>query len=431
MNGGGSSAGNTNAAAGARGSANIGGSSNNNSPHVSRHRQAASLGPPSHAFGKSSSTYADKEERESLIGNGNGNGNTSNPYHNGAHRKVHGNHHAVGGRWTTAWWRNVFAIGIMAVICFVAGEMYGERKAGRGSSSSSGNKSLRQSGVVQKFSGGEPMTQFIVISQQRSGSRFLTSLLDGHKNIRCGNEELLQWTKDHGGDPDNAANGKDLTGSTVKDYATEMEAIMQRLPKEPTDGSPEGSPMTHVGFKIMYDQGILHFGEDLLQHLDDNNIKIIHLVRKNKLLQYVSKDSNNKDKGVEGHNAHPTTEEEAAQLRDVTVDGKVKKIIKFLREKAGETKAATDLLDAHFGPEGYLTIYYEDLDEDNQREMDRIFDYLDVASVKVQSEYTKIHEGKRTREYFAEEDRAEVEAAIRDSRFADMLEPNPPGYLGW
>ena len=63
--------------------------------------------------------------------------------------------------------------------------------------------------------------------------------------------------------------------------------------------------------------------------------------------------------------------------------------------------------------------------------MDRIFDYLDVASVRVQSEYTKIHEGKRTREYFAEEDRAEVEAAIRDSRFADMLEPNPPGYLGW
>lgn len=386
------------------------------------------MGPPSHVFGKTSSTFADNEERESLMGNS----SSSNPYHNGANRKVHGNHHAVGGRWTTAWWRNVLAIGLMAVICFVAGEMYGERKAGRGNGSSSGSKNLRHSGVVQKFSGEGPKNhQFIVISQQRSGSRFLTSLLDGHKNIRCGNEELLQWTKDHGGDPDNAANGKDLTGSTVKDYAAEMEATMQRLPKEPTDGSPEGSPTTHVGFKIMYDQGILHFGEDLLQHLDDNNIKIIHLVRKNKLLQYVSKDSNNKDKGVEGHNAHPTTEEEAAQLRDVTVDGKVKKIIKFLREKAGETKAATDLLDAHFGPEGYLTIYYEDLDEDNQREMDRIFGYLDVESVKVQSEYTKIHEGKRTREYFAEEDRAEVEAAIRDSRFADMLEPNLPGYLGW
>ena len=404
--------------------------SNNNSPHVSRHRPAAAVAgsavPPSHLFGgKSPSSYAsDNEERESLMGNS----NSSNPYHNGASRKVHANHQPLTGRWTSAWWRNVLAIGIMAAACFMAGEVYGERKAGRSGTSTS----LRHSGTVQKSPGASKIeNQFIVISQQRSGSRFLTSLLDGHKNIRCGNEELLQWTKDHGGDPDNAANGKDLTGSTVKDYAAEMEAIMQRLPLEPTEGSPEGSPTTHVGFKIMYDQGILHFGEELFQHLDDSGVKIIHLVRKNKLLQYVSKDSNNQDKGVEGHNAHPTTEEEAAQLRDVTVDGKVKKIIKFLREKAGETKAATDLLDAHFGPEGYLTIYYEDLDENNQREMDRIFGYLDVQSVKVQSEYTKIHEGKRTREYFAEEDRDEVEAAIRDSRFAGLLEPDLPGYLGW
>jgi LPS sulfotransferase NodH len=416
-NGGRGSAGNANA-----GNTNTGGG--HNSPHVSRHRQAAGLGgPPSHIFGKLSTSYADDEERESLMGNS----NSSNPYHNRAN-KVHGNHHAVSGRWTPSWWRNVLAIGLMAAVCFMVGEAYGERQASRRNGSSSEN--LRHTGVVQKFSG-EPKNQFIIISQQRSGSRFLTSLLDGHKNIRCGNEELLQWTKDHGGDPENAANGKDLTGSTVQDYAAEMEAIMHRLPKDPTDGSPEGSLTTHVGFKIMYDQGILHFGEELLQHLEDNNIKIIHLVRKNKLLQYVSKDSNNKDKGVDGHNAHPTTEEEAAQLRDVTVDGKVKKIIKFLREKAGETKAATDLLDAHFGSEGYLTIYYEDLDDDNQREMDRIFDYIDVESIKVQSEYTKIHEGKRTREYFAEEDRAEVEAAIRNSRFADMLEPNLPGYLGW
>eukprot|EP00563_Minutocellus_polymorphus_P004972 CAMPEP_0181026408 /NCGR_PEP_ID=MMETSP1070-20121207/3625_1 /TAXON_ID=265543 /ORGANISM="Minutocellus polymorphus, Strain NH13" /LENGTH=430 /DNA_ID=CAMNT_0023103601 /DNA_START=75 /DNA_END=1367 /DNA_ORIENTATION=- len=420
-NGGGSGG---NASAGARSTTNAGGN-NNNSPHVSRHRQAAaavgSAVPPSHLFGKLSSSYAD-EERESLVGNSNG----SNQYHNGASRKVHANHHPVIGRWTSAWWRNVLAIVIMAAACFMAGEMYGERKAGRSGTS----KNLRHGGVVPKSSG-NAKNQFIIISQQRSGSRFLTSLLDGHKDIRCGNEELLQWTKDHGGDPDNDANGKDFSGSTVKDYATEMEAIMERLPQEPTDGSPEGSPTTHVGFKIMYDQGILHFGEELLQHLDDNDIKIIHLVRTNKLLQYVSKDSNNKDKGVEGHNAHPTTEEEAAQLRGVTVDGKVKKIIKFLREKAGETKAATDLLDAHFGPEGYLTIYYEDLDEDNQREMDQIFGYLGVESVKVQSEYTKIHEGKRTREYFAEEDRDEVEAAIRESRFAEMLEPNLPGYLGW
>jgi LPS sulfotransferase NodH len=266
----------------------------------------------------------------------------------------------------------------------------------------------------------------VVISQQRSGSRFLTSLLDCHKTIRCGNEELLQWTKDIGGAY------KEFEGKKVADYYHQVDLIMDELPTQPTPLSPLGSPVTHVGFKIMYDQGILHYGEDLMQRLDEDNVKVIHLVRKNKLLQYVSKDSNNQDKGVEGHNPHPTTEAEAAQLRAVTVDGKVKKIIKFLREKAGETKAATDLLDAHYGTDGgYLTLYYEDLDQDNQGEMTRIFNFLGVEDEKVKSEYTKIHEGQRTREYFAEEDRDDVEAAIRESRFEYMLQPDPPSYLGW
>jgi len=328
--------------------------------------------------------------------------------------------------------RNVLAVCLISAACFLAGATYGQHNERASSStaahllrsSSIGGKSL----VKKTNSGGggaKPGNRFVVVSQQRSGSRFLTSMLDSHKTIRCGNEELLQWTKDIGGGE------KDLEGKKVDDYYHQVDMVMDQLPSQATPHSPVGSPLTHVGFKIMYDQGILHYGEDLLQRLDENNVKIIHLVRKNKLLQYVSKDSNNKDKGVEGHNPHPTTEAEAAQLRTVTVDGKVKKIIKFLREKAGETKAATDLLDAHYGPGGYLSLYYEDLDQDNQGEMSRIFNFLGVEDEKVQSEYTKIHEGQRTREYFAEEDRDEVEAAIRESRFEYMLQPDPPSYLGW
>ena len=64
----------------------------------------------------------------------------------------------------------------------------------------------------------------------------------------------------------------------------------------------------------MYNQGPTHYGKDLMARLDERGIKVVHLIRSNKLLQYISFESNEKDKHLMADRQKAAAAEEAEEL---------------------------------------------------------------------------------------------------------------------
>lgn len=262
--------------------------------------------------------------------------------------------------------------------------------------------------------------KFLIFAQQRSGSKFLTSLMNNHPQISCGNEELLHLIPPPGDDA--------LAGFDIDMYMKMVTGTFTQLVEGHALHSPNSmahvDTVTHVGFKIMYDQGLLQFQDQLLAKCDELGIKVIHLVRRNKLLQYVSYASNKKDRleNADGHVPHPTTEAEIKALAEIRVPGKPDKVLKYLDRKNNDVKEMSNILAKYLEQPSLSTVNYEDLSADNDGEMARLFKFLDVKVQKVTTDLAKIHKDKKIHEYFEEEDQDALRDALKESEFAWILE---------
>ena len=282
--------------------------------------------------------------------------------------------------------------------------------------------------------------KFLIFAEQRSGSRFLTDLLDDHDQIICGNEELNH--------KDTSMNLKHMT---IEEYMKLLEEtyddVFQSKVALSSANANDGSLV--VGYKVMYNQGVTHFGKDLMARLDEAGIKVIHLIRRNKLLQYISFASNEKDKhlmadkekaaelaaaaaaaSAEGegvplkHQAHPKTKEDAQRIRDeLTISGKhPDKILSFMEAREADDKAVSNLVSTYLDTANYAFVDYEDLSRETEKQMERLFALLGVEQRKVQSQMEKIHEGKLTRDYFKKGQQDAVKEALEKSEFRWMLD---------
>mmetsp|Transcript_28204 Transcript_28204/g.81579 ORF Transcript_28204/g.81579 Transcript_28204/m.81579 type:complete len:387 (+) Transcript_28204:209-1369(+) len=261
--------------------------------------------------------------------------------------------------------------------------------------------------------------KFLVFAEQRTGSRFLTDLLDDHPSVRCGNEELNH--------PGSAVNVKH---TPLDEYMDVLDDTWNRLSE--TDGNhnhkqyyrPDATgPASAVGFKAMYNQGPMYYGAELLSLLGASDVRVIHLVRRNKLQQYISTEANHLDKKQEGHNAHPHTEEEAEKLRQITVSGKPNKVLHFMRQKTEEDARVSDLVESNVARDHFEIVGYEELSDNTQRVTARLFDLLGVdAKREVETDMAKIHKDMPTRNYFEEEEREGLREALEQSEFAWVLE---------
>ena len=319
----------------------------------------------------------------------------------------------------------ILVLSLAAMIIFatgyVAGERHGERlgvSIGASNSDLLGRGHDAHDGTVTTGSQNTKTYQkFLVFAEQRSGSRFLTELLDDHPQVRCSNEELNH--------PGSAINIKHLS---LDDYLAELDKAYQRVFQNSKHGSPREEQIKAVGFKVMYNQGVVHYGSDLMEKLDEMNIKVIHLERRNKLLQYISEMSNEKDKQIKAegkdsdkHIAHPTTPEEAERIRDeITVNGRPSKVLHFMQKKFEGDKEVSDLVSEHL--HDYARVIYEQLSDKTEEEMATLFDFLGVDKRNVHSRMEKIHKGKPTRSYFAEKDQEELRVALEESDFAWVLD---------
>ena len=267
--------------------------------------------------------------------------------------------------------------------------------------------------------------KFLVFAEQRTGSRFLTDLLDDHPGVRCGNEELNH--------PGSAVEVKD---TTLDEYMGVLEDTWARLwstggnHNHKAAGQTAARTAKAVGFKAMYNQGPMYYGDPLLSLLDENDVRVIHLVRRNKLMQYISTEANQIDKKhaakaeVEGaHNAHPHTEEEAKKLRQITVSGKPNKVLHFMRQKTEEDAKVSELIESNVARDHFEIVHYEDLSDHTQTVTARLFDLLGVDDEReVKTDMTKIHKDMPTRNYFKEEQREALREALEQSEFAWVLD---------
>lgn len=193
--------------------------------------------------------------------------------------------------------------------------------------------------------GNKNYKKFIVISTSRTGSTLLMALLNNHKNVICDGELF-----------------KNLNGKSCEYIWYDF---FNHKPKN----------IKQVGFKLFYshprdkDKTVW----DII--LNDKDIKIIHLMRKNILRIYLSQRIGIKTK---------QWTENVNRPHNISLESK--KVDIDFQECSDAFNKITDYQDKTkqmFKNHEYLEVYYEDIVENREIELDRIFDFLNVEKMEV------------------------------------------------
>lgn len=125
-------------------------------------------------------------------------------------------------------------------------------------------------------------TKFVIVGAQRSGTTFIRQRLFSHGDVKCHGE---LFCKNY---PFNAAYRvycKKNIGRRLCHYLARAGLVREYL--DEIYGSCEGDV---VGFKLMYSEvrSIPYAYPSNLNYIDENEIKVVHIPRKNVLKTYVS-----------------------------------------------------------------------------------------------------------------------------------------------
>ena len=144
---------------------------------------------------------------------------------------------------------------------------------------------------------------------------------------------------------------------------------------------------------------------------DDKNIKIIHLVRENKLRTYVS-----------GQIARKTNQWTRKTNHKISIEDKQIKIeTEDLLEKLKEMKKFEDQTKIQFSGHEFLEISYEDLVSDKNKIMGQVFELLNIKNGPLQSSHKK-QNSETLKDIILNYD--EVKSALQDSEFEYLLKMN-------
>jgi LPS sulfotransferase NodH len=200
-------------------------------------------------------------------------------------------------------------------------------------------------------------TRFVIIFSGRSGSTHLRSLLNNHPDIFCRDEKFHDKNKNYSSD-------------RVNTIAKELSSVFS-------------SNKNVVGFKFKFPEQHEWYPEveDFIQKEED--IKIIFLYRKNIVKQAISKQNqlivykNIKDSNILKNQNHIKT----SIFLDVNwVKDKAELIMRSYAFYYGKYKNSKN----------FIKICYEDLVLNQDKEMERIFNFLNVKPERVESHFQKI-----------------------------------------
>ena len=205
-------------------------------------------------------------------------------------------------------------------------------------------------------------TLFLIITRGRTGSNFLLSLLDSHSDIKHWSEIFGEWK--------------------IRQEDLKAEIINQGPIAYIIDCFDNASGKAALGMKMLYYQfgkdyesewGIAGLSDVLDFFLSDNNLKIIHLKRQNRLKTLVSMQVAGKSQQYALHN-------EADRIEDIQVELTLADCIREFN-LIGQWEREFDYTFRHHNS---LDIYYEDLVSDTTRVCIDLLDFLQVPQQTLQ-----------------------------------------------
>lgn len=209
-----------------------------------------------------------------------------------------------------------------------------------------------RSWTADNFFGSRNYRKFVIVSDSRTGSTLLMQLLNSHPEIICFGEEF-----------------KNLKGFTCGPI---WSRIYRKRP----------SLVNWVGFKLFYRHPSSGKDREVWNLIEqDKEIVIVHLMRRNILRSYVSKQIGLKTrKWTENINRpHELCEDEK----------KVKLDPENCRENFESISGYIEKTEKRFKEHKIIPVLYENLDKDKQGTMDRIYGELGVANFKVATNMKK------------------------------------------
>lgn len=215
---------------------------------------------------------------------------------------------------------------------------------------------------------------FVIISPQRSGSAYLCTMLDSCSQIRCFWECFLP----KGREDFQFATYLQSAGSSIKTFfklpphlrKVRLERYFKDVVYRPKSG------ILISGFKFMYDQTSVF--PDALQWLQNNNVKVIHLIRRNSLKQFLSWEIRSRRRV--SHSYVP--------LKPVQVHVDCKNLMDRLSEMEKQKRRFKALLPSAFD---CIEVYYEDLTENLSDQLGRLSTFLEVQVKEVSSPLVKLN----------------------------------------
>jgi LPS sulfotransferase NodH len=250
------------------------------------------------------------------------------------------------------------------------------------------------------------MTNFVVLSTQRSGSTWLVDMLNSHPRVLAQSELFMHGGEGHpkwGGDRDllywqtfiaDKGGGRLARPYWLWHYLGRAFAARPGIDA--------------VGFKLMYSQ-LTRISKPLMPALWLKRARIIHLIRRNALDVVLSKEAGAARDGV--LHARDGQTVESVRLR-LSPEDLLARMTAHERAVAGAR--------VRFKRVGvpYQEVLYEDLVENEQAGFDALFRFLEVAPQRVSSSLQKVNP---TAHKELIENYGEVRDALEGTPFAGQL----------
>lgn len=133
------------------------------------------------------------------------------------------------------------------------------------------------------------MNKFIILSQPRTGSTLISSLIASGKGVRCMVEPINPSTHKHHMQPISGSRGLVPEHLVQNDIMSVLDSLFDEKPLPAEWNSTSKVANIAAGFKIMAHQIIgLSKEEHFWKYLKDNEIKVLLVFRDNIAMQYIS-----------------------------------------------------------------------------------------------------------------------------------------------
>ena len=248
---------------------------------------------------------------------------------------------------------------------------------------------------------GEDLVKFLVLTQARTGSNMLVSMLDSHPNIKCYGEVFnpsssfgyVNWQRN--------SYLRRIANKYIRDYNVEkyIYSLLSVGPKDNTQA---------VGFKVIY-PGQFDRWPNLRYYCRENNFKIISLIRQNLIRKYVSS-------RIANYEGAWSAREHRNKRVSIKVD--LSDLSRFI-DRMETIYHLIDTLSVEFRG---IKISYEELSSNRDSVMTEVFQYLGIKEFEIEALKAKTAKQNPERLDQIIENYDEVCSFLRNTRYEWCLE---------